>query len=73
MENKQKKWIYACILMILAGVLGYYIPVFVYYISGPFYSRENMDKIIYDMFGDAKITEALTDEVLILGYSFDLK
>lgn len=59
--------------MIIAGVLGYYVPVVVFSISGSFYDRTTLDLTINKMFGSAKLTEALTDEVMIVAYSFDMQ
>lgn len=70
-ENKQKKWIVAIIFMILGSVLGYYIPVLTYTLSYSVYDRTDFDIEINSMFGGASITNALTDEVLILAYSYN--
>ena len=36
-ENKKKKWFIAVLGMIIGGLLGYYIPVVVFSLSGSFF------------------------------------
>lgn len=72
-ENKKKKWFIAVLGMIISGVLGYYIPVVVFSLSGSYYDRTALDFAINKMFGSAKLTSALTDEVMIVAYSFDMQ
>lgn len=59
--------------MVLGGVLGYFIPVFTYSISYSFYDRTQFDIQIENMFGGMKVNDSLTDETIIVAYSFNLQ
>lgn len=52
-ESKQKKWIICTLGLILGGVLGYYIPTFVYYMGNSNYNREIIDGYLKSFFGHA--------------------
>lgn len=70
-ESKQKKWIICTLGLILGGVLGYYIPTFVYYMGNSNYNREIIDGYLKSFFGHARTKDILTDECLIVSYSYN--
>lgn len=72
-ENKQKKWFFAIFGFIIGGLLGFYVPAVVEYIQKSFYDRTELDKIIDQMVGGINIQDSLTDEVMIVAYSFDMQ
>ncbi|CDW84800.1 patatin [Stylonychia lemnae] len=70
-ESKQKKWIFCVFGLILGGALGYYIPVAVYYLGNSNYNRTVIDTYLKSFFGHAKVSDILTDECLIVAYSYN--
>lgn len=70
-ESKQKKWIICVIGLVLGAVLGYYIPITVYFLGNSNYNRETIDSYLKTFFGHAKVSEILTDECLIVAYSYN--
>ena len=70
-ESKQKKWIICVMGLILGGFLGYYIPITVYYLGNSNYNRAVIDGYLKQFFGHAKAHDILTDECLIVSYSYN--
>jgi len=59
------------IFLILGGVIGYYLPLTVYYMANSNYNRGTIDGILKEFFGHARIGDMLTDEALIVSYSYN--
>jgi len=57
--------------LILGAVFGYYIPITVYYLGTSNYDRTTIDFYLKSFFGHAKISDILTDECLIVSYSYN--
>lgn len=70
-EGKEKKWIIFAIFLILGGVIGYYLPIAVFYLGNSNYNRATIDAILFDYFGHATMDEILTDEALVVAYSYN--
>jgi len=70
-EGKQKKWIIFAIFLILGGLIGYYLPITVFYLGTSDFSRTTIDAVLKDMFGHASITEIMADETVIISYSYN--
>lgn len=72
-ENKQKRWIVAFIGLILGAVIGYFVTVGIFAATDSKYERENFDKILRSYFADYTVENALTEEVLIVSYSYNAR
>jgi patatin-like phospholipase/acyl hydrolase len=70
-ESKQKKWIICVMGLIVGGFLGYYIPTLAYYLGNSNYNRAVIDKYLKQYFGHAHPRHILTDECLIVSYSYN--
>lgn len=70
-EGKEKKWIIFAIFLVLGGVIGYYLPIAVFYLGNSNYNRATIDAILFDYFGHATMDEILTDEALVVAYSYN--
>lgn len=56
---------------LLGATLGYYIPVAIYKLQHSPYDRSELDKILDKMYGKYNVTDVLTDEILLMAYSFN--
>lgn len=70
-ESKQKKWIIMVVGAIIAGILGYYVPIGIHALTQSQYDRKSYDEILDKMFGHYRIEDALTDEVMMVSYSWN--
>jgi hypothetical protein len=57
--------------MIIGLGAGYYIPKYSYKAANGLYSREGLDKLMNETYGDKTVEDALTDEVLIVAYEYN--
>lgn len=57
--------------LILGGLLGYFGTIYGYKATKATYSRKNIDSILDNMFGKYYMCDALTDELLLMSYSFN--
>lgn len=57
--------------LILGGLLGYYGTIYGYKATKATYDRKNIDSILDSMFGQYYMPNALTDELLLMSYSFN--
>lgn len=70
-ESKSKKWIIMSLGLVIGGLLGYFVPVGIYKITRSTYDRTQIDDIINKLFGQNRVEDALTDELLTIAYSFN--
>jgi uncharacterized protein len=59
------------LFLILGGVVGYYLPVAVFFLGTSNYNRATIDGILKEHFGHATINDILTDEALVVSYSYN--
>ena len=71
LESKNKKWIIMCVGLIIGVAIGYYIPKVIYELSEPTYDRSNIDRVLNSTFGNHLMKDALTDELMLVAYSFN--
>jgi patatin-like phospholipase/acyl hydrolase len=70
-ESKQKKWIIMVLGTILAGFLGYYVPIGITALSSSQYDRKTYDDAIEGLLGNFMVEDALTDNVMMVSYSWN--
>lgn len=70
-ESKQKKWIIMSIFMILGALIGYFGTSTVYFLTQSKYDRTNLDALLEKYFGNIYVSEALSDEVFLVSYSYN--
>jgi patatin-like phospholipase/acyl hydrolase len=67
-EKRGMKWITMMVGTFLFGILGWFIvPLFVK-LTNSFYDRTGLEQVTKDLFGTFKITDTLTDEIMIVTY-----
>jgi patatin-like phospholipase/acyl hydrolase len=71
-ENKNKKWIFVVIGLIIGGVIGYLLPVAVYKLTYSVFDRKGADALFKEYFGDLKVKDAITKEVMIIAFSYNM-
>lgn len=72
-ESKQKKWIIFVIGLILGGLIGYYLPITIYSLATTSLSRGPIDNLLNEMFGSFKVKDALSEEVMIVSFSYNVQ
>jgi hypothetical protein len=70
-EKKGRKWIVMLIGTILFTILGYYAMPILFRLTKSNYDRSGIESICEDMFGEVKVTDALTKEVNIIAYEYN--
>jgi len=70
-ESKSKKWIIMSLGLVIGALLGYYIPIGFYKLTQSSFDRSSIDNLLGQMFGQYRIEDALTDEVMAIAYSFN--
>ena len=70
-RNKPKQWVVLIFGTIVGLLIGAYVPSLVNMLLNSLYSRKQLDKIMKDLLGDYKISEALTDEIMITAYEYN--
>jgi len=71
-ESKQKKWVVMILGTILGGLIGYFVPVELYDMATSKYDRTMLDTTLDEMFGGYRFEDSLTDEVLMIAFSYNL-
>jgi hypothetical protein len=69
-ERKGKKWITLIVGVVLCGFGGWILMPLTNKIKHSLYNREGLEGVTTEKFGDTKISEVLTDEVMIVAYDF---
>lgn len=70
-ESKQKKWFIMVIFAVIGGLLGYYVPKGIHVLTETVYDRTVLDNIMDEMLAGFHLEDALTDEVMMVAYSFN--
>lgn len=65
------KWVVILIFLIIGLCAGYWIPNYSYKLANGLYSREGLDTLMNDTYGDKNVEDALTDEILIVAYEYN--
>ena len=69
-EKKGRKWITMLIGIFVVGILGWFAMPLVNMMRHSFYNREGIARVTEDKFGVTRISEVITDEVMIVTYDF---
>jgi hypothetical protein len=56
---------------ILFGLLGYFGSFTIYELDHSFYDRDKFDNLLGESFGEFMISEALTDDIFLISYSYN--
>jgi len=64
-------WLSVVIGVIIGSFLGYELPKTVNALNSPNYSRDQLDKILNEFVGMYKVSEAMTDEILMVSYGYN--
>jgi hypothetical protein len=72
-ENKQKKWVVMLLGLIFGGLVGYYLPTSVYDLLNSKYDRTTFDTQMEDLFGQYYFEDVITDEALLISYSYNVQ
>lgn len=59
--------------LILGGLIGYFLTVGIYAATKSQYDRSNIDRLLVKFFGDHRVEESLTEEVLLVAYSYNAR
>ena len=57
--------------LIIGALLGYYVPLGLYKLTRSTYDRRTIDNLLTDMFGQYRMEDALTDEIMTIAYSYN--
>jgi hypothetical protein len=72
LENKNKKWIISCLGFILAGFFTYVVSLGIYELENSYYDRIKFDSLLDIHFGDFRVKDAVTDDIFLISYSYNL-
>jgi hypothetical protein len=67
-EKRGMKWITMIVGTVLFGILGWLIMPLFTKLTNSFYDRTGLEQVTKDLFGTFKITDTLTDEIMIVTY-----
>lgn len=70
-ENKQKRWIYAVLGMVILSLIAYFGAFAMYEIDHSFLDRTSMDTLLQKTFGNYGIKDALSDDLFLISYSYN--
>jgi len=59
--------------MIIGGLLGYFLPIFIFDVTTPDYDRSYFDKEMENMFGDVQVKDTLTNDVMLVAFSYNIQ
>ena len=70
-EKKGRKWFALVVGFFIFGIGGYYAMPYLFAFSHSGYDRSGIESITLEMFGYTKISDALTDEIVIVSYDYN--
>jgi hypothetical protein len=70
-RNKPKKWLVVCAFLLFGYLLGNGIPSIINKLSKASYDRASLENIMKNLLGDYYITDALSDELLIVAFDYN--
>ena len=65
------KWVVFVTFIIIGLAAGVVVPSNIYKLHKGLYSREGLDKMMNQYYGDKNVSDALTDELLIVAYEYN--
>ena len=69
--NTHRKWILVILGAFVGVFLGFFIPKIWAKLTKSAYSREGLEKVMYENLGNHTINQAITDETLIVAYDYN--
>lgn len=69
-KNSTRKWV-VCFIITLIGVIPSFFPYVIYRLSLSFSDRINLDRELRNYFGEYKISESVSDEVLVISFDWN--
>lgn len=72
LENKNRKWLFPFVGLIGCGLLTYYVAYGLYNLENSIYDRIRFDDLLETQFGDFRVRDALTEDVFLISYSYNM-
>ncbi len=69
-EKKSRKYIIMLIGIAIFGYTGWFLMTFLRSFTNSLYDRTGLEKVTTEQFGDVRISDVLTEDVLIVTYDF---
>ena len=69
-KNSTKKWV-VCFIFTLLGILPSFLPYAIYRLTNSWSNRIYLDLELLDYFGEFKISDSVSDEVLIISFDWN--
>ena len=66
-----RKWIFVAIFPILFGVVGFFLIPKIYGLFHSQFSRSGIERVTKEYFGEVMLSEAITDELMIVAYEYN--
>lgn len=71
MRKRSFKWVVFIVFIFLGIIISYGVPALIHKLSSARYNRLKLEKLMEECLGEANITDAITDEVLIVAYDYN--
>jgi hypothetical protein len=69
-EKKGRKWITMLIGIFAFAILGWILLPLIKKLTNSLYDRTGLESVTIEQFGDVRIADVLTEEVMIVTYDF---
>lgn len=70
-EKKGRKWVVMLLGMILLGILGWIMIPYINQLQHSLYNRLGLEGVVKEKFGETRVNEAITEEIMIVAYDFE--
>jgi len=70
-KNRYKKWVVTLVGIIIGLIVGISIPKIYNFMTNSLYDRSHIDRLMFDLVGKRRVSEGLTDEMLIISYEYN--
>lgn len=71
MRKRSCKWVVLTSFIFLGLVISYGIPAIMFKLQSARYNRRKLEMLMEECLGEAYITDAITDEILIVAYDYN--
>ena len=72
-KNRYKKWVVTLLGVLIGSILGLAIPGIHTILTNSLYERKAIEGLMEELIGGKNISEAMTDELLIVAYDYNSK
>jgi len=69
--NRSKKWLICGIGLFIGAVLGLALPGIYQFLTNSLYDRSAIEGLMENLIGKRNISEAMTDELLLVAYEYN--